>query len=181
MLPIKYSDYLYAFWVKTGQEEKAVEEIKETFDGEVSPLRLLLETFYRKQGKVIKETQLAFPGYVFIAAQIENDDFVKRARECVWKSRAIIRLLCYGDTNIAAMKVEERVLIDCLWQGRECIETSIGFIKGDRIVITDGHFKGQESIIKEIHPRRRQAVIEIEFMGGTRRMMVGVEILERLS
>lgn len=180
MLPVKYADYLYVFWVKTGQEHKAADEIKKAFNDEVTPLRLLVETFFRKQGKVTKEIRLAFPGYVFVVTEIGNDEFVKRTQESVWKSKAIIRLLCYGDTYDAAMRNEERAAIDCLWQGKDCVETSIGFIKGDRIVITDGHFKGQESIIKEIHPRRRQAIVEIEFMGGIRRATVGLEILEKL-
>jgi len=180
MLPTEYSDYLYVFWVKTGHETKSAGEIQAAFDDEVTPLQLMIETFFRKQGKVTKETRFAFPGYVFVVTEIINDEFVKRARECVWKSKSIIRLLCYGDTNDAAMRNEERAAIDCLWQGKDCVETSVGFIKGDHIVITDGHFKGQESIIKEVHPRRRLAIVEIEFMGGIRRATIGLEILEKL-
>lgn len=58
----EYSDYLYAFWVKTGQEEKAADEIKAAFNDEVTPLQLLGETFFRKQRKVTKEIKIAFPG-----------------------------------------------------------------------------------------------------------------------
>lgn len=181
MLPTEYSDYLYVFWVKTGQEEKAANEIKAAFNDEVTPLQLLVETFFRKQGKVIKETRLAFPGYVFVASEMRNEEFTRRAGSYVYKIKPIIRLLYYGDTNEAAMRNEERAAIDCLWQGKDCVETSTGFIKGDRIVITDGHFKGQESVVKEVHLRRRQAIVEIEFMGGSRRATVGLEILERLS
>lgn len=175
-----YSDYLYVFWVKTGQEEKAAEEIKAAFNNKVAPLQFLVETFFRKQGKVKKETHLAFPGYVFIVTEISNDDFIIRAKECVRNSKGIIRLLCYGDTNEVAMREEERAAIDCLWQDKNCIEASIGFIEGDHIVITEGHFKGRESVIREIHPRRRQAVVEIEFMGGIRKATIGLEIIEKL-
>ena len=56
----------------------------------------------------------------------------------------------------------ERAAINRLWQDKNCIEVSIGFIEGDHIVITEGHFKGRESILMELHPRRRQAVVEIE-------------------
>ena len=177
---LEYSDFIYVFWVKTGQEEKAAEEIKATFIDEVTPLQLLVEKFFRKQGKVKKETHNAFQGYVFIVTEISNEHFIIRAKECVRKSNTILRLLCYGDTNEAAMREEERAAIDHLWQDKNCIEVSIGYIKGDHIVITEGHFKGRESVIKELHPHRRQAIVEIEFMGGIRQMTVGMEIIEKL-
>ena len=176
----KYSDFIYVFWIKTGLEEKAAEEIKATFNDEVTLLQLLVETFFRKQGKVKKLIHNAFPGYVFIVTKISNEQFIIRAKECVRKSNTILRLLCYGDTNEASMHEGERAAINRLWQDKNCIEVSIGFIEGDHIVITEGHFKGRESVIKELRPRRRQAVVEIEFMGGIRQMTVGMEIIKRL-
>jgi len=111
---MKYSDYLY-FWVKTGQEITAANEIKMIFNNEVTSLQLLIETFFRKQGKVKKETHLAFPGYVFIATDINNNAFIKRFKECFYRTNSILRLLCYGDTSEAAMRTKERAAIDCLW------------------------------------------------------------------
>ena len=148
--------------------------------GAAIPLQLTVETFFRKQGKVIKETHLAFPGYVFVATEIKNDEFIGRGKRCVDKSKSIIRLLCYGDTNEAMLREEERAAIECLWQGNHCIEASSVFIAGDCIVVTDGPFVGRESVIKEIHPRKRQAIIEIDFMGGVRRIAIGLEIIEKL-
>jgi transcriptional antiterminator NusG len=173
-------DYWYVFWVKTGYEEKAANDIRAAFPDEVTPLQLMVETFFRKQGKVKKEIHLAFPGYVFVVTEIDNGDFVQRANECAWKSKSIIRLLSYGNTNEAVLHEDERSAIECLWPDNECIESSIGFIEGDRVVVTDGPFVGRESVIKEIHPRRRQAVVEIEIMGGIRKMTIGLEIVEKL-
>lgn len=177
---IEYTDFLFVFWVKTGQEEKAVKEINAVFKDEITFLKLMVETFFRKKGEVKKVTHLAFPGYLFVITEIKNDEFVMRAQECVRKSKATIRLLCYGDTHEAAICQEERAALDYLWQGKDCIETSKGFIKGERVFITDGPLVGRESVIKEIRPRRRQAIVEIEIMGGVRRATVGLEILERL-
>lgn len=174
-------DHWYVFWVKTGQEKKAAVEIKAVFNNEVIPLQLTVETFFRKKGKVIKEIHYAFPGYVFVATEIKNDEFVLRVKECICKSESVLRLLCYGDDNEASVRKEERMLIECLWQGKTCIEASMGFIEGDRIVVTEGPLVGLESVIKEIHPRRRQAVVEIELMGGKRQAMVGLEVLEKLT
>ena len=177
---MEYSDFIYVFWVKTGLEEKAAEEIKTAFNDEVTLLQLYVERFFRKQGKVKKVIYNAFPSYVLIVTKISNEQFIIRARECVCKSNAIIRLLCYGDTDEAAMHEGERAAIDHLWQDKNCIEVSTGFFEGDHIVITEGHFKGRESVIKELHPRSRQAIVEIEFLGGIRQMTVGMEIIKKL-
>ena len=78
------------------------------------------------------------------------------------------------------MYEEERASIEWLWQDNYCIEASTGFIEGDSVIITDGPFIGHECIIKEIHPRKQQAIIEIDFMGGGRRIAIGLEIIEKL-
>jgi len=168
------------FWVKTGQEEKTAKEINAVFEDEITFLKLTVETFFRKKGEVKKVTHLAFPGYLFVITEIKNDEFVMRAQECVCKSEATIQLLRYSDTHEAAMRQEERAALDYLWQGKDCIEASKRFIKGSHVFITDGPLVGRESIIKKIHPRRRQAIVEIEFVGGIRQATIGLEILKRL-
>ncbi len=168
------------FLAKIGQEEKAAKETNAVFKDEITFQKLTVETFFRKKGEVKKVTHLAFPGYIFVTTKIKNDEFVMRAQECVYKSEATIQLLRYSDTHEAAMHQKERAALDYLWQGKDCIEASKGFIKGDRFFITDGPLIGRESIIKKIHPRRRQAIVEIEIMGGVQLTAVGLEILERL-
>lgn len=174
-------DNWYVLWVKTGFEKEAADEITVAFkDDEVIYQQLMIETFFRKQGKVKKEINNAFPGYIIIASMICNDEFILRSYECIRRSRFIIKLLRYGDGYQAAMRKEERAAIESLWQGKYCVETSTGFIEGDHIVITDGPFVGIESIIKSISPRKRQAVIEIEFAGCLRCLTIGLEIIAKL-
>jgi len=176
----KYSDFLYVLWVKTGREEIAFKQIQTLFGDSITWLNLLVETFFRKQGKVLKITKPAFPGYIFLTTEIENNEFIFRARECARQSLSILKPLCYTGTFQAAMREDERAIIDRLWQGKNCIEASTGFFKGDYVVITDGPFIGQESIIKEIHPRKLQAIIEIEMMGRTISIQIGLEIIRKL-
>ena len=177
----KYSDFLYVFWVKTGREEIALKQIQTLFGNRISCLQLLVETFFRKQGKVFKITKPAFPGYIFITSEMDNIEFLVRAKECVRQSLSILKPLCYTGTCQAAMHEDERALIDRIWQDNTCIGASTGFLEGDHIVITDGPFIGQESIIKEIHPRKLQAIIEIEMMGRTITTQIGLEIIRKLS
>jgi len=177
----EYSDYMYVFWVKTGREEQALRQIDIEFGNDAVILQLMVERPFRKQGKIIYFTNYAFPGYIFVISEIENNDFIFRAKECARHSMSILKPLCYNGTHQAAMREDEREMIDSLWQGVECIETSTGFFEGDSIVITEGTFIGRESIIKEIHPRKLQAIVEIEFMGRSIRTTIGLEIIRKLS
>ena len=175
------SDYWYVFFVRTGQEQKAADQIKTAFEvDEVTHLKFLSETLFRKSGYVTKEVKLMFPGYVFIATKIRNDEFVGRSLDCVHKSKYIVKLLCYDDTHQAAMSSEEQAALDWLVQDNHCIEVSKGFIIGDRVIVTDGPLVGRESIIKGIDRHKMKAVIELEFMGGVRQMKVSLEIVERV-
>ena len=58
-----------------------------------------------------------------------------------------------------------------------CIESSSGIIEGDKIHVTDGPLKGYESIIKRVNRHKRQAVIEIEFIGDRRQVSVPLEVV----
>jgi len=179
-MSIVYSDFMYVFWVKTGREEQALKQIDTAFGNDVVILQLMVETFFRTQGKVIKKTKLAFPGYIFLTSEIENNEFIFRSRECARHSLSILKPLRYNGTFQAAMREDERAMIDYLWQGKNCIETSTGFFEGDHVIITDGPFKGRESFIKSIAPRKRQAIVEIEFMGRLISTTIGLEIIEKL-
>lgn len=181
VLMVKEMDNWYVFFVKTGQEGNAVKDIVASFGNEATFLNLSVEKLYRKHGQVAKEKHYMFPGYVFFASAIGNDEFVTKSFQCIRKSNYIMRLLHYGDTRHAAMLDDEKEVIKRLWQGNHCIESSKGFIERGRVVVTEGPFAGQESIIKEIRRHKMEAVIELEFMGGVRQITVGLEILANIK
>ena len=105
---------MYVFWTKTGREEQALKQINTAFGNDVVILQLMVETFFRKEGKVIKLTKLAFPGYIFVTSEIENNEFILRARECARNSMSILTPLRYTGTFQAAMREDERAMIDFL-------------------------------------------------------------------
>ena len=179
-MSVIYSDYMYVLWVKTGREEQALKQIQIEFGDSVSCLHLLVEIFFRKQGKVIRLIKPAFPGYIFITTEIGNNDFLTQAKRCARNSMSILKPLCYNGTYQAVMRDDERAAIDCLWQGKNCIEASTGFFEGDHVVVTDGPLKGRESVIKSISPRQRQAIVEIEFMGRFVSTTIGLELIQKL-
>ena len=176
----EYWDYMYVLWVKTGREEQALKQIHIVFGDTVTCIHLLVEKFFRKQGKVFKIIKPAFPGYIFVTTDIENNDFLIQAKKCTRNSMSILKPLCYNGTYQAAMREDERAAIDLIWQGKDCIETSTGFFVGDHVVIIEGPFKGRESVIVSISPRKREAIVEMEFLGTVRRVTIGLEIIEKM-
>lgn len=62
-----------------------------------------------------------------------------------------------------------------------CIESSSGIKEGSKIIITDGPLKGFESAIKKVNRHKRQALIELEFMGSMRMVSVALEVLEKVN
>ena len=171
----------YAFFIKTGQEAKAAEEIKGAFEaGEVVHLEFSMEKLFRKKGVVHKEKGPMFPGYVFISTYIENDEFRVRTQDCIRRSKSIIKLLRYGRTDQAVMWEDERTALKRLLPNNHCIEASKGLIEGDHVVIIEGPLKGWESMIKSIDRHKMQVVIEIKLLGAIQQAVVGLEIMEKL-
>ena len=166
----------YVFFVKSGQEIKAADEIKVCFPDEVETRILSVETFFRKGGSVRKEKNIVFPGYVFVLSGLENDPFVIRSKALTLRSDLIYKILFYGDTRQAALDARDAGLLEKLWMGQNCLETSIGIMDGDKVKIIGGPFVGQESMIRKVNRHKRQAVVEIDFMGEARQITIGLDI-----
>lgn len=175
-------DYWYVFFIKTNCELEASKEIISSFSlDEAKPLHFSVESHFKKQGEVLRENKVMFPGYLFISSPLANDEFILRVQECIRKSRTIIRLLCYGNSMQASIKLEERKWLEALFRKKQNLEVSYGFIYGERVCITSGPLVGHESIIKQVRRHKMQAVIELELMGSLRNITVGLEILERIN
>ena len=59
------------------------------------------------------------------------------------------------------------------------MEHSIGYIEGDRIIITGGPLVGREGGIKKINRHHRVAQIEIDMFGQKQVVDVALEIVEK--
>lgn len=170
-------DNWYVLFVKSGQEAKAADEINACFLKEAEPRILFAETFFKKRGIVKKEKKVVFPGYVFITSSLDNETFILKCRNLVSHSKVLMRILCYGDSWCAALHEEDIRLLKLLWAEQNCLEASRGMMEGDQVKIVEGPFAGKESLIKKINRHKRQAVIEIPFMGESRLITVGLEVI----
>jgi transcriptional antiterminator NusG len=180
---MRYLDYWYVFFVKTGREMNALEESARSFPSEeVKPFLPYVEQLFRKNGIVAKERQLMFPGYLFVETAIPGCEFQERAAEFVQKSKHVMRLLLDCGSEQASVTDSEREAIQSLWAGEEKgIAASKGVIEGDKVIITEGALVGTEAVIRKIDRHKLRAELEIEFLGQAHRLAVGLEIVGKLA
>ena len=172
--------YWYILFVRTGRERKVEQFLKERLDAEMFvPFVPLLELVFKRSGVVRKEIKPLFPSYVFIESEILCNEFLIRIRPMIYASQDIVKLLRYSDKEIAMRESEKQILMS-LSNDSRCIESSSGIIEGNKIHIIDGPLKGFESIVKKVDRHKRQAWIEIEFMGEKRLISVSLEVVEKV-
>lgn len=172
--------YFYVLFVRTGQEYKVEQLLKERLERDLFvPFIPLHEKIFKAYGNVRKEIKPLFPSYVFIETDVSSREFIERISNLVYASPDILRVLKYSDMEYA-MKESERQMLLNLCNDNRCIESSTGIIEGDKIIIVEGPLKGLESIVKKINRHKRQALIEINFMGEIRLVSVTLEIAEKL-
>lgn len=173
--------YWYIFWVLTGHERQVEKRIMDQlYDEDIEPFIPMLETLFKRAGKVKKELNIMFPGYVFAESDLESVEFLQRTHRFVRSSKDIIGILRYGNSDEIAVREDERAALLHFCNDDHCIESSIGFIEGDKFYIESGPMVGMESVIKEINRKKMEVSFELEFMGGITRFTVGLELLRKI-
>jgi transcriptional antiterminator NusG len=180
---MRYMDFWYVFFVKTGKEINALEEAARSFPSEeVKPFLPYVENLFRKNGTVKTERHLMFPGYLFVETAIPGSEFQELAAEFVRKSKHVMKLLLNRDSEQASVTDREREAIQSLGVGEEKgIAASKGIIEGDKVIITEGALVGMEAVIRKIDRHKLRAELEIDFMGQGHRIAVGLEVVGKVA
>ena len=164
----------YVVQVRTGDELKIASRLllEVKADGE----DIFVPLFERRKcirGEWTRVTTPLFPGYIFF----QTDDVADMYRR-LKKIDAFTRILKTGDVYTPISSEEER-FIETLSGDDHVVETSVGVIEGDRIIIKRGPLYGLEGSIIKINRHKRIAIIRAEFMGGPREIKVGLEIIDK--
>lgn len=174
----------YVVQVKTGQEEKVIEEIKkynnnqDVFIDVFSPFRVTLRKYH---GQFKEVNERCFPGYIFI----ETDDVKEVFFNLYWVPEFTRLLGREGYTyNFLPLDKEEARMIDILYNrnsGRKTEISNIEVTEGDRIRILDGPLMGIESTIKKVDLHKR--TIEVEFLLCSQLVTakVGINIVTKIN
>ena len=181
--------YWYVFYVKTGTENRVVQDIARFADSAgfnsetVLPFCPESEIYYRAAknktaGNTYKKRPL-FSSYVFVETALPAQDFLREFGSFIYTSNDIIRLLKNGEGNNIALPIEERMRLEYLLKGKRYVQRSVGFIEGDKVTITAGALVGCEGLITYINRHNRYADIQMDMFGGKTKARVALEIVEK--
>lgn len=131
----------------------------------------------RKAGSVERIEEPLFPGYIFIETDKEYALFRMHMERKIRPVNGVIRLLKHDNEGLETILPHERSFIEKFTDTERTIQPSIGFIEGDKIVVTSGPLMGQESLIRKINRHKRTAELEISMFGRVQTVTVSLEIL----
>lgn len=171
--------YWYVLFVRTGREEKIEQLLKKQLNTDTCiPFIPLHEKLFRRSGTVKKEIKPLFPGYVFIESSLSSYEFIRNVSALIYTSQDILCVLRYSNEELSVRESEKQILLNLCNQDY-CIEASSGIIEGDKIHIISGPLKGADSIVRKVNRHKRQAWIELEFLGEIRLISVAMEIVQK--
>ena len=171
----------YVVFVKTGREEEAVLDLRFRMDeNESFPFVPMKEMLFKKAGRIRREKDVLFPGYIFVEIDEANSVCPRSLFEAVNRSRVCHRVLNYGSYEYAAMHEEERELLHSLMDKDGLIESSDALLVGDRVVVISGALKGYENRIVSYDRHKRTAVIEVTMMDRKIPVTVALNTLMKL-
>lgn len=167
----------YAVWVRTGQEEK----VRQLCDKMIDRAGAYKECFLPKYEKYRKingipsiQKELLFPGYLFFIS-----DSPEKLAQLLWRIPEATKLL--GDDNgPIALYPHEVEFLQNYMNEEKVIEMSVGYIKGEKLVVTQGPFRDYQGKILKIDRHKRKAVLEIEFFGRITTVTVGLEVVKKI-
>ncbi|WP_051869252.1 antiterminator LoaP [Kineothrix alysoides] len=171
----------YVLFVKTGYEESIVRRVKGMIDPNILlPFMPYKEKIFLYKGSRILKLELCFPGYIFIETKLSPEIFILEISTIFKQNGWKFSIVNYGSKNDIVIHKEDRELLLKMLNNQFCIEQSKGFIVGDKIRVKTGALVGRESLIRKVNRHKREALIELDFMGGKRQIIVALEILEKV-
>lgn len=131
------------------------------------------ETARKHSGQWRRVTCLLFPGYVFV-----KTDSPEQLQQRLRAIPVFMRLLGASNDSILPLADDEVAWLNAFTDARtHVVRMSEGIIDGDAVIVTDGPLKGHEGLIKRIDRHRRQAMLEVQMLGRTKQIRIGLEIV----
>ena len=172
----------YVIQVKTGKEQKAIEDILKNKPSDsdfdvFAPYRKALRKYHGEFKEVIER---CFPGYVFV----ETND-VKQLFKQLYFTPGFQKILGReeGTENFVPLDKDESRMIDILYNANSNRVTEISNIEvkeGETIRVLDGPLLGLETQIKKVNLHKRTVTIEFMLCGRLVSANVGINIITNI-
>ncbi len=175
----------FVFFTHTGKEHAVCNYLNGMFDDERTVAFVpQVELVYKNSGQTYKKLKPMFPGYVLAESVMDSTKFARKALQIVKQTTHFINLLGKENPEFMSLHEKEKEFLLNFCVNRHphthVVEKSIGFIEGDKLIVTSGPLCGRESIVKRIDRHKKRAEIELEFMGNLRRVNVSLEVVSKI-
>lgn len=171
----------YVVQVIGGQEDAAVAKIQKQANTETFKNCFVPKYEIRKRYSGVWKTrrEVLFPGYVFVDTKTPD-----KFRTELNKVTAMTRLLSgeteAGEKKFIPLSDEEKTLISAFIGDEDHVmKMSEGIIEGDQIRVLKGPLQGFEALVAKIDRHKRQALINLNILGRTKTVRVGLEIVQK--
>lgn len=122
---------------------------------------------------------ICFSGYIFIESRTKAAQFNATVSMLLFSIKEVYAVLRYGGKDDIALAEGERLLLKKLLGENDCIEISSGIIECGNLRIKEGPLFGMEHLISKIDRRNRETKMEVNLLGTTRRINVGLIITSK--
>ncbi|MCR5701085.1 MAG: antiterminator LoaP [Lachnospiraceae bacterium] len=166
----------YVIQVMSGQEHIVENMCKSCVISEDEEVFIPMYERRKKIGGNWKdEMYILFPGYVFLCT--ENVEDLYERLKVVPK---LTKILKTGDEFIPLHDTEVEFMMR--FGGKNhVVEMSVGYIEGDKVVVTEGPMTDWQGNVKKIDRHKRIAIIEVEMFGRMTDVTVGLEVVNKVE
>lgn len=166
----------YVVQTMSGQEDQVKDFIAKTVEPGLVQEAFIprYEVMKRIKGLWYKRTEVLMPGYVFVVTK--NPDKLKAQLRGVPR---FTRLLGNGDM-FTPLDDRDIAFINAFTSSENrTVEMSTGVVEGDDVIILNGPLMGHAGWIKKIDRHKRLAYLEVEMLGRTTTVKLGLEIVAK--
>ncbi len=165
----------YVIWVQSQKEHEFKVRFEKNTESSLYS-RLLLITRIEKQkhrDRYIEKERLLFPGYLFIETNCPE-----KIHETLRAQPEYIKILG-NDGQFLPLTQREEDFINRITGHTERVDMSLGIIDGGAVKVLSGPLSGFEQYIVKVDRHKRKAFLEMELFGEVKKIVAGLEIVEK--
>ena len=167
----------YVMHVLTGTEFSVKKQCRNIISADLAEEFFvpLYKERYKGTDKIWRDrTKTMFPGYIFCETD-HPDKLIMYLKHVVGMTR-----LLGIDGEIVPLTDTETEFLKKLGGKDHVVDVSEGIKEGSRIICSDGPLMGLESTIVKVDRHKRKACIEMEFLGQSRVIELGLEVIKKI-
>lgn len=172
----RHANYNKAQWfalhVLSGQEGKVKEallkrlkanEMVDSLHEVIVPTERVSEV---KRNKKIETERKLYPGYVFILANLldENKKIIEKTWYYVRETQGVLGF-ADGQKPIPMRNNEVEAILAQMKTSDERVMPKTAFSVGDKVKVCDGPFQNQDGVVEEVYPEKGRLLVSVSIFG----------------